>query len=154
MTPRPRPVRHADLDRLARLHARCFPEDAWDAVALAQILAMPRAAGRLVEEDGMEEPIGLIFSVVVADEAEILTLGVDPEWRRHGIGRALIEDLFNRLGDAGVSRVSLEVASDNAGAMRLYEKHGFRIVGQRRGYYRRPHRPPIDAWVLSRSLAG
>jgi len=45
MTRRLRPVDAVDLSGLARLHAECFPDDRWDAAALAELLAM-REIGR------------------------------------------------------------------------------------------------------------
>lgn len=151
MTIRLRAVRHGDLDRLAKLHARCFPADAWDAVALAGLLAMPPASGHVAEtEEG--EPVGLLFDLIVAGEAEILTLGVDPSFRRRGIARALLEGLYARALAAGATRIVLEVATSNDNALRLYESGGFRRVGQRPNYYQRAGGRREDAWLLRRLL--
>jgi ribosomal-protein-alanine N-acetyltransferase len=144
-------VRRADVDRLARLHALCFPAEPWDAVALAQILAMPRAAGRLAEDEN-GDAVGLLFDLTTGEETEILTLGVHPAARRRGIAQALIADLFARTVAAGAGRVVLEVAADNEPALRLYRRLGFRTVGRRPGYYRRPAGPPMDAWLLCRTV--
>ena len=73
-----------------------------------------------------------------ADEAEILNLGVSPTWRRSGIGRALINEMITRLRERGISSVFLEVRESNEGAQRLYQSLGFKEVGRRRRYYRRP----------------
>jgi ribosomal-protein-alanine N-acetyltransferase len=147
-----RVVRHAHLDRLARLHALCFPDEAWDAVALAQVLAMPRANGRFIEDE-KGHALGLVFDLLLAgEEVEILTLGVHPARRRQGIARALLAELFVRAAAAGAKRVLLEVAADNWAAFRLYEDLGFRTIGQRLGYYRRAAGPPVDARLLCRRL--
>ncbi len=70
------------------------------------------------------------LSWCVAGEAEILTLLVDPVWRRQGLGRALVRDLFfkNRA-------VFLEVRARNAPALALYRGLGFVVSGHRRAYY-------------------
>ncbi len=151
MTIRLRAVRHGDLDRVARLHARCFPSDAWDAVALAGILAMPPASGQIAETDA-GEPVGVLFDLIVAGEAEILTLGVHPAFRRRGIARALLEDLYARALHGGATRIILEVAASNEDALGLYESGGFRRVGQRPNYYQRPGGRSEDAWLLRRVL--
>lgn len=151
MTFRLRAVEHGDLPRLAELHARCFPSDAWDAAALAGLLAIPRVGGHLAET-GTGAPVGLLFDLIVAGEAEILTIGVDPAFRRQGIARALITDLFARALCAGATRIMLEVAAGNVEALRLYEGGGFRRVGQRPNYYRRPGGRAEDAWLLRRAL--
>jgi [ribosomal protein S18]-alanine N-acetyltransferase len=145
-----RSVGRADLDPLARLHAECFPDDAWDAAALAGILAMKGAEARLAEE--ADRPLGLLFAILQETEAEILTLGVARAARRRGIGRVLLEDLFARARALGASGVVLEVAADNAPALALYESAGFRTVGLRHAYYRRERGPAIDAWLLRAAL--
>lgn len=150
MTVSLRTVSRADLEPLARLHAQCFAEDAWDAAALASILAMKGAEARLAEE--VEQPLGLLFAVILGEEAEILTLGVAPRARRRGIARLLLDDLFARARALGARRVVLEVAADNSAALALYEAAGFRTVGLRHGYYQRENGPAIDAWLLRAAL--
>lgn len=147
-----RPVRRDELPALARLHAACFPEDAWDSAALATILAMPGASGCVAcAEEG--EMFGLLIDQCLGEDAEILTLGVAPAARRQGIARALILDLFARARHGGVRRVMLEVAADNPAGLALYHSLGFERRGRRRGYYRRLHGPNIDAWRLDREIA-
>ena len=153
MTHRLREVELGDLSRLARLHAQCFPEDRWDARALAELLAMSGASGHLVEESSKTLPLGLILDLMAGDTAEILTLGVAPSSRRQGIARMLLDDLAARARTAGAKQVTLEVAADNLPARRLYERGGFVETGRRPGYYRRGPRT-IDALLFRRTLLG
>jgi ribosomal-protein-alanine N-acetyltransferase len=146
-----RSVGRDDLVPLSGVHALCFPEDPWDPAALSGVLAMAGAEARLAEEGA--QPVGLLFSTIVGDEAEILTFGVAPASRRRGVGRALLADLYVRARALGASRVVLEVAADNSMALALYESEGFRTVGLRSGYYHRERGPAIDAWLLRRTLA-
>ncbi|HUB96436.1 MAG TPA: GNAT family N-acetyltransferase [Stellaceae bacterium] len=147
-----RSVGRADLEPLARIHARCFPEDSWDATALAGVLAMAGAEGRLAEDMNAARPLGLIFATVLGEETEVLTLGTAPEARRQGVARALLGDLYARSRALGARRVVLEVAADNGAALTLYETEGFRTVGLRHAYYVREKGPAIDAWLLRRVL--
>lgn len=151
MTRRLREVDLGDLSRLARLHAQCFPEDRWDARALAELLAMAGASGHLIEEAGKTLPLGLILDLVAGDTAEILTLGVAPSARREGIARTLLDDLAARARAAGAMQITLEVAADNLPARRLYERGGFSETGRRPGYYRRGAQT-IDALLFRRTL--
>jgi [ribosomal protein S18]-alanine N-acetyltransferase len=146
------PIPRAEFDGLAALHAACFPDDGWDSAALATILAMPGAGGRIARSES-GEILGLLIDQCVGEDAEVLTLGVLPAERRHGIGRALLRDLAARAGAAGATRIVLEVAADNAAAAALYHGLGFRRQGVRRAYYRRPRGPSVDAWRLCQEIA-
>ena len=66
-------------------------------------------------------------------EYEIHTIGVDPAYQGHGIGRQLLDRLFE-FADGGT--IFLEVRTDNAAAIALYESAGFTRVGIRKRYYR------------------
>lgn len=149
--PHLRAAEAADVDSLARLHASAFPEDPWEHRALLRLLAPPNMHARLAEVDNKQ--VGFILALVVAGEAEILTLCVDPAVRRRGIARALLADLYAAARDARSSRVVLEVAADNETARALYAAEGFAAVGRRPFYYRRAGATAADALILARPLA-
>jgi len=146
-----RPVEAADLPAMAQLHALCFPEEGWDVKALGELLAMAGASGHLIEDTAEGRMQGFILDLILAADAEILTLAVAPERRRQGIARALLADLFERARRVGARGIGLEVAADNPAARQLYESCGFGRSGQRRGYYRRGA-AAIDAVLLRRAL--
>jgi len=81
---------------------------------------------------------GYLVALDAADEGEILNLAVAPGGRRHGIGRALVDQALETLAERGVRQVYLEVRDSNAAARALYATHGFHEVGRRAQYYRRP----------------
>ncbi|MDY6997739.1 MAG: ribosomal protein S18-alanine N-acetyltransferase [Actinomycetota bacterium] len=66
-------------------------------------------------------------------EYEVHTIGVDPAYQGQGIGRQLLRRLFEFADGAAVF---LEVRTDNAPAIALYESEGFEQVGLRKRYYR------------------
>ncbi len=141
------PAREADLSRVAKLHAECFPDDAWNSSSLATVLAMPGADGRIgYGEDGA--PCGVLLDQCLGPEGEILTLGVARAWRRRGVARVLLHDLVARARAGGTQRLLLEVAADNTAAVALYTAFGFARQGIRRNYYRRAQGPAVDAWRL------
>jgi ribosomal-protein-alanine N-acetyltransferase len=71
---------------------------------------------------------------VSPDETELLTLGVEPEFRRQGVATALLSN----LGQAtGMGDIFLEVAETNAAAIALYARLGWASAGLRPGYYDR-----------------
>jgi ribosomal-protein-alanine N-acetyltransferase len=91
--------------------------------------------------------VGYVVALEVVDEGEVLNLAVAPAGRRHGLGRALVEHVLEALGERGALQVYLEVRESNAPARALYAAHGFKEVGRRKEYYRRPVE---DAIVLRR----
>jgi ribosomal-protein-alanine N-acetyltransferase len=134
-----------DLAGLAALHARCFPEAPWTRNALALLLAQPGTTALLAERDG--HLLGFVLLRQAADEAEILSLGVDPAVRRRGLARRLLAAGEAWLG-AGTARLFLEVAAGNTAALALYRRLGFRPVGRREQYYA----DGGDALVLRRQV--
>lgn len=121
----------------ARLHATSFARS-WSAAEFEQLLgAAEILATGAVEADG-GQICGLILSRLASDEAEVLTVAVDPLHRRRGIGSSLLARHLADLTTAGVSRLFLEVDSENLAALGLYARLGFRRVGERKNYYRAP----------------
>ena len=95
---------------------------------------------------------GFVIGRIAADEAEILSIGVAPEWQRRGIGRHMAEGLVRAARRAEVKRLFLEVAADNDAAITLYEGLGFKIVGARKAYYQRTGSDNVDAVILALDL--
>ncbi len=144
-----RPIGPFDLDCVATLHAACFDE-AWSAAAIAALLATPGSFG-LLSISG-ELPSGFLLARVAADEAEILSRGVLPPLRRHGMARALLRSAATRAAESGARRLFLEVAADNHAARALYLREGYARIGRRPCYYRRGA-GALDALILARPLA-
>ncbi len=139
------PIPAGAAEPLSLMHAVCFPDDPWDALSFAQILALQGVFGHLAWQD--EIPAGFVVARNLGGEAEILTLGVLPGMRRRGVGRALIDLLRAEAVRQGISSLVLEVAADNEAARRLYGAVGFIRVGRRARYYRRSQ-GWIDALIL------
>ena len=118
------PVDAEQAVALAPIHAASF-EEAWNAPALARLLGAG-AARALAAFAGYERrPLGFVLAFVAADEAEILTIAVDPALRRTGIAARLLRALHSELAQEGIGRVYLEVAADNTAALSLYRRFGF-----------------------------
>ena len=81
------------------------------------------------------------------DEAEILTLAVDPACRRLGLSRALLGAATAALRDGGSKRLFLEVAEGNSAARGLYRSLGAVVVGRRLRYYE--HGADADIFSLA-----
>jgi [ribosomal protein S18]-alanine N-acetyltransferase len=131
---------------MAALHARAFRgQRPWTAEEFAGLLASPHTG--LVSG-----PLEFVLGRVLAGEAEILTLAVDPEVQRQGRARALVMRFLTDAAAKGAARAYLDVADDNLPARALYAQAGFREVGRRRGYFARADGPAADAIVMARDL--
>jgi ribosomal-protein-alanine N-acetyltransferase len=83
---------------------------------------------------------------VIVDEIHVNNIAVRPEWRRHGIGRALVEHLLAEGRRRRCRAATLEVRRSNGAALRLYEGVGFTQRGVRRRYYRDPDDDALVLW--------
>lgn len=79
--------------------------------------------------------VGYAGGWVVDGDVQILKVGVDPAWRRHGIARALLARVADDARNLGARTSSLEVRAGNTGAQALYEALGYRSLGKRPRYY-------------------
>jgi len=133
-------------DALSALHQRCFSVPRpFSAAEFTALLAAPHnflVAGAH----------GFALGQAVAGEAELLTLAVDPDCRRAGHGRRLLQRFEARAVQRDAGRVFLEVAADNTAGRQLYLAAGYRESGRRRGYYRPPVGAPVDAIVMDKDL--
>ena len=134
-------------EELARLHAHCFREapPPWSTDSFRALLADPNVV--LVAGE-----TGFALARAVAGEAELLTLAVHPDARRHGHGRDLLMRLAADLAETGVTTLFCEVSERNTAARALYEAMGFAEIGTRKDYYRTSCGQCVDALVLQKSL--
>lgn len=131
-------VEDEDLPRLAEIHERSFAH-AWGADELASMKAQDGVmilTARRASPYGTRQPLGFLILRLVADEAEVLTIAVDPRHRGRGVGKKLLQDGMFRLYSERCSSLFLEVDAGNDNALLLYRSLGFRQVGERKGYYK------------------
>lgn len=99
-----------------------------------------------------EAPAGFVLARLAAGEAEILTIAVARAWRRHGLGRELMEAVLRHLHAERAEALFLEVDETNLPAIALYRRLGFAEVGRRPAYYERPGAARTAALVMRRDL--
>ncbi len=128
-----RALNAGDAARCAVLHKLSFAAP-WSAAEFERLLASQSvlADGISVGDAALA---GFILSRRAADEAEILTVAVDPVRRGRNLASQLLAFHAARLTRAGVARLFLEVEDGNAPARALYRRFGFREVGRRNNYY-------------------
>lgn len=131
-----------EVPQVAELEKLCFAMP-WSEKSVAGELDNPLALW-LVAMDG-ESLAGYVGSQTVMDETDMMNLAVTPQFRRQGVGEALVNALVASLKELGSRCLTLEVRDSNGPARALYAKLGFAEVGRRRGYYRDPRE---DALIL------
>jgi ribosomal-protein-alanine N-acetyltransferase len=152
--PTVRTLEPSDIEAAAGLHHLAFGWESWDAKSLGEILNMPCAAGLIAQVfDGYRATVlGFLLYLLVAEDVEILTIAVHPDRRREGIATLLMESCMSLAAASGARDVILEVAEDNPGAQRFYDRLGFQIEGRRKNYYVRPGNERIAASLLRRPI--
>jgi ribosomal-protein-alanine N-acetyltransferase len=143
-----------DCDALAEIHARAFRRG-WSDAEFEALLVQPATHAFIADYRarlGSRKHAGFILYRLVAEEAEILSVAVAPEYRRRGIGRRLLEETLKHLYEEGANGIHLEVEDSNPAAIALYRRMEFRESGRRPGYYAQGRDSPAGALVMLRQL--
>ena len=127
---------------VAEMEKLCF-SDPWSINSITSELHNDLSLW-LVAMDG-DILVGYVGSQSVLGWSDMMNLAVLPEYRRQGIGEALVAELTERLKEKKNTCLTLEVRVSNTPAIALYEKMGFVQVGRRPNYY---HNPKEDALIL------
>ena len=141
-----REMKLEDVPAIAELEKVCF-SDPWSENSIASELNNRLSYWLVAEYSGTIA--GYIGSQTVLDWTDIMNVAVAPEYRRQGVGEALLNGLTDHLYRTGTKVFSLEVRVSNAPAIALYEKLGFTQAGRRPKYY---HHPREDALILRKEL--
>lgn len=128
-----RQARLYDVPAMSRIERESF-DDPWSADAITKDVTAQEGIYVAVALIG-DERAGYAEYRSVAGEAQIYNIAVAPEFRRAGVGEALLRHLIEKAEAEGCSLVTLEVRAGNDAAMQLYKKLGFREVGRRPDYY-------------------
>ncbi len=138
------PMKEAHVSQIAALEKKCF-SDPWSERSIASELQNPLSLW-LSALDGARVA-GYIGSQTVLGESDMMNLAVSPEYRRQGVGRALVQALVDRLRQMESHSITLEVRASNLPARKLYESLGFTQIGLRKDYYEKPRE---DACILKK----
>lgn len=96
--------------------------------------------------------LGYFVAMKGVDEVHLLNLTVAPAHQGEGWGRVILDALALWARGQGAQWLWLEVRLSNSRAQRIYERHGYRRVGERKGYYPATGGVREDAVVMSLKL--
>jgi ribosomal-protein-alanine N-acetyltransferase len=144
------PASLRDAPKLAQLHGASFHRG-WGEGEFEQMLAERNTLVHRLRQG--RKIIGFAVSRMAADEAEILSIAVDPNHRGRGLSRNLLLTHLGHLAGRGVRTVFLEVEENNHPARRLYDRAGFSVAGRRERYYKQPGGEQLNAVLMRRDLS-
>jgi ribosomal-protein-alanine N-acetyltransferase len=130
-----------DLDEVLAIEEGSFSVPWSRESFLFELQANPYARNFVLRHGGRIAAFACLW--VVDDEIKINNIAVHAGERRKGHGSALLRWVLDFARSVGCTEATLEVRPSNRGARALYEAHGFRQVGRRKGYYRDTHEDAI-----------
>lgn len=136
---------------VAELHSLLFRRG-WDEAECSSLLAQNSVFGFYARPINRKNLHGFVLSRVVADEAEILSIGTDETLQKKGIGWRLMQAAIGEASQRGAEKMFLEVDENNIPAVQLYQKIGFQTVGKREAYYDNGGETRSNALVLELKL--
>ena len=135
-------MNESPVPQIAALERLCF-NDPWSENSIASELDNKLSLWLVaLEEDTV---IGYVGSQTVLGWTDMMKVAVHPDYRRRGVGKAIIEELIRLLKEQGSECLTLEVRASNESAKALYFGLDFVEVGRRKNYY---HNPKEDALIL------
>jgi [ribosomal protein S18]-alanine N-acetyltransferase len=149
-----RPLKSDDVPRIAELERELFGVGAWsEALIKEEVNGYGRwyvvAEIADIADASKTELIGYAGIWDDGDVAQVMTLGVAPQYHRQGIGRALLEALIDESIKRDLAEMFLEVAVDNEPALTLYRSYGFAPLAIRKRYYQPGNK---DAYTMRLQL--
>jgi [ribosomal protein S18]-alanine N-acetyltransferase len=134
-----------DLSAIEEIERSSYPTP-WSRSMFAGELAKPSSVclGAFDSESGAL--VGYLIISRYVDAWHVMNLAVAPVRRRRGVASALLERLFEVTAGQGRRGYTLEVRVSNDGAIKLYERAGFRARGIRRGYYTDNREDALIMW--------
>jgi [ribosomal protein S18]-alanine N-acetyltransferase len=138
----------SDAERMAVLHEQCFP-NYWQHETFTDFFSVRGTFGLIAEAP---QPVAMMVFRVLYEQADIITLAVEPAFRRQGIGRELLARAMAESAALGASKMFLDVEDGNVTAVQLYEKYGFSVIHRRKHYYRQKDGSFTDALVMTRKI--
>ncbi|MGA9667908.1 MAG: N-acetyltransferase [Terracidiphilus sp.] len=129
-----------DFAALYAIEQVCFqPPFRFSRAYIRQLVSSADAATWIAEEEGRMAGFAIVEWEPDVDGtiAYIQTLEVAPEQRGGGVGAKLLGRIEGSAREAGADRIWLHADAENFGAIRLYERHGYRLNGREEDYYAR-----------------
>jgi len=138
------PMTEEHIDAVLHIEENCFAIPWTKADFEREMTQNQFAIYRIAVLDG--KIVGYAGMWHIVTEGHITNVAVLPEYRRQGIGDALIEEMIAIAEQKEMIGMTLEVRISNIAAQKLYTKYGFRPEGFRKNYYQDTKEDAIIMW--------
>ena len=125
------PLSEARLDAVLAIEQTAYAQP-WSRGNFADSLRAGYQAQLLLADDAI---LGYFIAMKGVDEVHLLNITVAPDHQGQGWGRVMLDALAIWSRGQGAQWLWLEVRVSNQRALQIYERHGYRRVGERKGYY-------------------
>lgn len=124
-----------DIASVERLEKLCFSSP-WSRDEIKATFLREDSIYCIAEKEGVVIAYAAFFFVL--EEANIINIAVDPEYRRQGVANKLMEFVMIQIAKQSLEKVILEVRESNVAAIELYKAFGFKSEGVRKNFYEKP----------------
>jgi ribosomal-protein-alanine N-acetyltransferase len=131
------PFRPRHLARILAIERRAFAASAYTSAMFLDLYS--RCGPLFFVARVARRTVGYVVTCVHGEKAEIVSIAVDPDYRRRGIAAALLQATLDHLRDSPVRRLELMVRVGNSAAIQFYRRYGFRRLGEVPAYYGKGH---------------
>ena len=134
-----------DLNAIERIERESYPTP-WSRSMFAGELAKPSSLSLGAFDPESGALVGYLVISRYVDAWHVMNLAVTESYRRRGVARTLLDQLFEVTAADERRGYTLEVRVSNEGAIKLYEAMGFVARGVRRGYYTDNREDALIMW--------
>jgi [ribosomal protein S18]-alanine N-acetyltransferase len=131
-----------DMSEVLAIENRSF-EFPWSDEDFIRCLRQRNCIGMVAEYD--ERVVGFMIYELHKNRLHVLNFAVRPEFRRCGIGTAMIRKLIGKLSEQRRNRILLEIRETNLDAQLFFRDTGFRAISVLRAFY---EDSPEDAYLM------
>ncbi len=142
------PLNEALLDDVLRVEQSAYSHP-WTRGNFVDSL---KAAYQVMTLMGEDKLLGYFVAMEGVEEVHLLNITVAPSFQGQGWAVLMLDALAVWSRGRGAHWLWLEVRASNARALQVYERYGFRRVGDRKNYYPAGHGHREDAVVMSLKL--
>ncbi len=144
-----RTMRNDDLASVMEIEHLSFPYPWRRSTFIGELDNYPFSIPFVIIHSPDERLMGYIILWFMQKEVQISNFALHPDFRRKGVGEAVLRDILDKIKREGATEIFLEVRPSNYVAQSLYEKLGFHILGVRKNYYQSPVE---DALIMAKKL--